>query len=189
MDVWGIGCVFFEVLALFPLFPGKNEMDQINKIHNILGTPSETLQKEFQSKASHMEVNFPHKQGTGFEKMIAHASPLAKDLIAKMLKYNEHQRYSAQQALSHPYFAKEEMRTIKILPTLKSTRNVSKKSVAFPPLIKKPQGLPEKKKNITQRNHFLMMKKKNLYRNLLFGDLQAPKNTFSSLTINFYNNK
>ena len=39
MDVWGIGCVLFEVLALYPLFPGKDETDQIHKIHNIIGTP------------------------------------------------------------------------------------------------------------------------------------------------------
>lgn len=39
MDIWGVGCVFFEVLSLYPLFPGENELDQIHKIHNILGTP------------------------------------------------------------------------------------------------------------------------------------------------------
>ena len=39
MDYWGIGCVFFEVLTLTPLFPGTNELDQVHKIHNILGTP------------------------------------------------------------------------------------------------------------------------------------------------------
>ena len=27
MDVWGVGCVFFEILSLFPLFPGNNELD------------------------------------------------------------------------------------------------------------------------------------------------------------------
>jgi serine/threonine protein kinase len=27
MDLWGVGCVFFEVLCLFPLFPGTNELD------------------------------------------------------------------------------------------------------------------------------------------------------------------
>ena len=43
MDYWGVGCVYFEVLALFPLFPGNNELDQVHKIHNILGTPSDTL--------------------------------------------------------------------------------------------------------------------------------------------------
>lgn len=39
MDIWGVGCVFFEMLSLFPLFPGNNELDQIHRIHNILGTP------------------------------------------------------------------------------------------------------------------------------------------------------
>jgi len=39
MDIWGVGCVLFEILSLFPLFPGDNELDQINKIHNVLGTP------------------------------------------------------------------------------------------------------------------------------------------------------
>ncbi len=39
MDIWGVGCVFFEVLSLYPLFPGENELDQIHKIHNIMGTP------------------------------------------------------------------------------------------------------------------------------------------------------
>ena len=136
MDLWGVGCVFFEILALFPLFPGKNEMDQIHKIHNILGTPSEAIQKSFQSKATHMEIQFPVKQGTGFEKMISHASPLAKDLISKLLKYSEHERYSTQQALNHPYFGNPQS-TLKFLPGLRSTRNASKKSVAFPPLRRK----------------------------------------------------
>lgn len=32
----------------FPLFPGQNEMDQIQKIHNVLGTPSpDLLQSKF----------------------------------------------------------------------------------------------------------------------------------------------
>jgi renal tumor antigen len=39
MDMWGVGCVYFEIVTLFPLFPGDNELDQIAKIHNILGSP------------------------------------------------------------------------------------------------------------------------------------------------------
>ena len=35
-----MGCVMFEVLALFPLFPGSDEADQIARIHKIMGTPS-----------------------------------------------------------------------------------------------------------------------------------------------------
>jgi renal tumor antigen len=47
MDVWGAGCVLFEVLALSPLFPGNNELDQVNKIHNIIGTPAPEILAEF----------------------------------------------------------------------------------------------------------------------------------------------
>ena len=29
MDLWGVGCVFFEITSLYPLFPGTNELDQM----------------------------------------------------------------------------------------------------------------------------------------------------------------
>ena len=47
MDMWGVGCVFFEVISLFPAFPGNDELDQIKRIHNILGTPSAELLNHF----------------------------------------------------------------------------------------------------------------------------------------------
>ncbi|EFJ33619.1 hypothetical protein SELMODRAFT_77240 [Selaginella moellendorffii] len=43
MDMWGVGCVFFEIISLFPLFPGTNELDQIQKIHKVMGTPPQQL--------------------------------------------------------------------------------------------------------------------------------------------------
>jgi renal tumor antigen len=39
MDMWGVGCVIYEVLALHPLFPEKNEQRQIDLIHRVLGMP------------------------------------------------------------------------------------------------------------------------------------------------------
>jgi renal tumor antigen len=47
MDLWGVGCVHFEICSLFPLFPGDNELDQINKIHNILGSPTNEVLNVF----------------------------------------------------------------------------------------------------------------------------------------------
>ena len=74
MDLRGVGCVFFEVLSLFPLFPGTNEVDQVHKIHNILGTPQKELLNRFQQFASHMDFNFPDKEGTGIAKLSPHIS-------------------------------------------------------------------------------------------------------------------
>lgn len=36
MDLFAAGCVWFEVMALFPLFPGQNEMDQVHKFLSLL---------------------------------------------------------------------------------------------------------------------------------------------------------
>jgi len=27
MDIWGVGCVMYEILSLCPLFPGEDELD------------------------------------------------------------------------------------------------------------------------------------------------------------------
>jgi len=104
MDVWGYGCVFFEVLSLFPLFPGNNELDQIHKIHNVLGTPPKELLEKFKKQASHIEFNFPPKEGTGISKLIPHVSPECLDLLEKLLAYNPEERLTSKEAIKHPYF-------------------------------------------------------------------------------------
>mmetsp|Transcript_103958 Transcript_103958/g.238004 ORF Transcript_103958/g.238004 Transcript_103958/m.238004 type:complete len:531 (+) Transcript_103958:100-1692(+) len=104
MDMWGVGCVFFEVMSLFPLFPGTDEVDQIRKIHAIIGTPPQDVLQKFQRNASHMDFNFQPQEGTGFARLIPHASAELQELIVRLLAYNPDDRLSARQALKHPYF-------------------------------------------------------------------------------------
>ena len=59
MDIWGVGCVFFEVLSLFPLFPGNDELDQVHKIHNVLGVPGPRLLDKFKRYPGQISLNFP----------------------------------------------------------------------------------------------------------------------------------
>eukprot|EP00929_Paragymnodinium_shiwhaense_P111623 TRINITY_DN79969_c0_g1_i1.p1 TRINITY_DN79969_c0_g1~~TRINITY_DN79969_c0_g1_i1.p1 ORF type:complete len:551 (+),score=165.83 TRINITY_DN79969_c0_g1_i1:125-1777(+) len=105
MDLFAVGAVSFEIVALFPLFPGQDEMDQILKIHNVLGTPSEELlARKFKRNASHMDFNFPEKKGTGLERLIPHADPEVIELIKKLIKYDPDDRILARQALKDPFF-------------------------------------------------------------------------------------
>mmetsp|Transcript_21045 Transcript_21045/g.33943 ORF Transcript_21045/g.33943 Transcript_21045/m.33943 type:complete len:538 (+) Transcript_21045:77-1690(+) len=105
MDLFAAGCVWFEIVALFPLFPGQTEMDQIQKIHNVLGTPSnELLTKKFKRNASHMDFNFPEKKGRGIETLVPHADPEVVELMKKLIKYDPDERVLARQALKEPYF-------------------------------------------------------------------------------------
>ncbi|XP_068110740.1 MAPK/MAK/MRK overlapping kinase isoform X3 [Hyperolius riggenbachi] len=47
MDIWSAGCVFFEICSFHPLFPGLNELDQISRIHDVLGTPQSAVLRKF----------------------------------------------------------------------------------------------------------------------------------------------
>lgn len=108
MDIWGSGCVFFEMLALFPLFPGINEIDQIQRIHRVLGTPNLKLLKSFQKKSSQnhsIQCNFKPIKGTGIAKLIPHINDInTLNLLNQLLFYNPKRRISANQSLKHRYF-------------------------------------------------------------------------------------
>jgi hypothetical protein len=49
----------------------------------------------FNRLASHMEFNFPKKEGTGVAKLIPNASPEVSDIIVKLLVYNADNRMTA----------------------------------------------------------------------------------------------
>ena len=105
MDLWGAGCVMFEISCLYPLFPGNNEVDQITRIHKVLGTPTgDVLQKLMAKGSSHMNFNFPPQRGVGIPSLLQHVSAETADLIVKLLKYDAAERISAREAMRHPYF-------------------------------------------------------------------------------------
>jgi len=124
MDIWGAGCVMYEVMTLVPLFPGKNELDMIHRIHNILGTPSQKVLDRFKSHASHLDFNFPQKAGSGLEKTLSHVSPDCLDLLKQMLIYDPERRITADQVLQHEYFRElvDQERQTDFYNTLNSAR-------------------------------------------------------------------
>ena len=40
MDMWSVGCILAEMISNRPIFPGRNYLDQISKIQEVLGSPS-----------------------------------------------------------------------------------------------------------------------------------------------------
>ncbi|NWU62106.1 MOK kinase, partial [Pterocles burchelli] len=102
IDMWSAGCVFYEITSFQPLFPGSNELDQISKIHDVVGTPAnKTLNKFKQSR--NVSFGFPFKKGKGIP-LVHNLSPKGFSLLDAMIKYDPDERIAAHQALQHPYF-------------------------------------------------------------------------------------
>ena len=79
-------------------------MDQIHKIHDILGTPHPSVLERFQKLATHMEFDFSAQRGRGIDNLLPNVSRDAVDLIYQLLIYDPNERINAEQALQHPWF-------------------------------------------------------------------------------------
>ncbi|XP_076314579.1 MAPK/MAK/MRK overlapping kinase-like [Tachypleus tridentatus] len=103
MDIWAAGCVFFEILTNKPLFPGSSEMDQIAKIHDVIGSPRPRVLAKLRKRKPPVRVKFPKKTGWVYI-LIPHVSPNARDLLMLLLIYDEEERISTAEALRNPFF-------------------------------------------------------------------------------------
>jgi serine/threonine protein kinase len=48
IDIWAVGCIIAEIITRDPLFQGKSEGDQLFKIFEVLGSPTD---KDFEMLA------------------------------------------------------------------------------------------------------------------------------------------
>jgi renal tumor antigen len=105
VDIWAIGCVMFEALTCRPLFPGKHQLDQLNKIHSVLGTPSRDILTQFQSASdSSVGFSFCQREKQSFRTLLPYVGDNVIDLLEKMIVYDPADRISAKDALEHPAY-------------------------------------------------------------------------------------
>ncbi|KAJ7075116.1 kinase-like domain-containing protein [Mycena belliarum] len=105
IDLWSCGCIFAEMISGIPLFRGKDNNDQLLHIMKILGTPShQQLSKMLKDSPEIVLKDFPPMPKANLAQVIPKASPLALDLLERLLKFDPSERLSAADALSHPYF-------------------------------------------------------------------------------------
>lgn len=102
IDIWSLGCIFFEMLTKMVLFPGDSEIDQLFKIFQILGTPDKTQWAEI-SELPHYKVDFPRWQRRDI-KSLARVSEFGANLLEKMITLDPFKRISALDAMKENYF-------------------------------------------------------------------------------------
>ncbi|XP_034446118.1 cyclin-dependent kinase 11B isoform X1 [Hippoglossus hippoglossus] len=105
VDMWSVGCIFGELLTQKPLFPGKSEIDQINKIFKDLGSPSEKIWPGYNELPAVKKMTFTEYPYNNLRKRFgALLSDQGFDLMNKFLTYCPSKRIVSDEALKHEYF-------------------------------------------------------------------------------------
>ncbi|XP_070168048.1 cyclin-dependent kinase 4 [Polyergus mexicanus] len=106
VDIWSVGCILAELCKLEPLFPGSSEGDQLDRIFQVLGTPS---QQAWPENVSLSWTAFPYRQPKPLGAIIPDLNEHGLDLIRSMLMFDPHSRVTAAQAVRHRYITEEDI--------------------------------------------------------------------------------
>ncbi|XP_037335442.2 cyclin-dependent kinase 11B isoform X10 [Pungitius pungitius] len=105
VDMWSVGCIFGELLTQKPLFPGKSEIDQINKVFKDLGSPSEKIWPGYGELPAVKKMTFTEYPYNHLRKRFgALLSDQGFDLMNKFLTYCPSKRILSDEGLKHEYF-------------------------------------------------------------------------------------
>ncbi|OMJ28377.1 putative cyclin-dependent kinase 9 [Smittium culicis] len=105
IDMWGVGCIAAEMLIKRPLFPGKTDIDQLEQIFKLCGSPTNTnwagwdklpdalLISEFNRYQRSIKEYFKNKFGEAIS-----------DFMENTLQLDPKLRLTALEALDHKIF-------------------------------------------------------------------------------------
>ncbi|KAL0640409.1 hypothetical protein Q9L58_000376 [Maublancomyces gigas] len=131
VDMWSIGCIFGELLLKEPLLQGKNEVDQLSKIFELCGIPTEENWPGFRKLPNAKALNFPRNRLTIGSHLRARFPLLTSsgvDLLSRLLALDPSQRITAEEVLRHPYFKEDpKPKSAEMFPTFPSKAGQEKR--------------------------------------------------------------
>lgn len=117
VDIWAVGAMAVEIATLKPLFPGGNEVDQVWRVCEIMGSPGNWYNKSNQRVGGgewKEGTRLAQKLGFSFPKMAPHPMdsilqtpqwPAAlSQFVTWCLMWDPKNRPTSSQALAHEYF-------------------------------------------------------------------------------------
>lgn len=115
VDMWSVGCIFGELLTREPLLQGKNEADELARIFDLCGVPTDTTWPGFRRLPNARALRLPplssqhHQQST--TTAIRGKFPLLTtagcSLLASLLSLDPDKRPTADEMLDHEYFRQD----------------------------------------------------------------------------------
>uniref|UniRef100_A0A452TUD8 cyclin-dependent kinase n=1 Tax=Ursus maritimus TaxID=29073 RepID=A0A452TUD8_URSMA len=108
IDMWGVGCIFYEMATGRPLFPGYTVEEQLHFIFRILGTPTEETWPGILSNEEFKTYNYPKYRAEalltpGVQSGVFNTPPLPPPPLPSP-QFEGRNRISAEDAMKHPFF-------------------------------------------------------------------------------------
>ncbi|XP_018575483.1 cyclin-dependent kinase 14 isoform X4 [Anoplophora glabripennis] len=107
LDMWGVGCIFVEMITGMAIFPGvRDTYDQLDKIFKVLGTPTE----EDWAGVTRLPGYKLHRIGQYRPRRLGLCWPRLHDVVhgeamaMALLQLDPQKRLGAEEAMTHRYF-------------------------------------------------------------------------------------
>ncbi|ORD94086.1 KIN28 [Enterospora canceri] len=99
-DMWSVGCIMAEMLLRVPLFAAETDIQQLDTICRVLGTP---VDYSYFTKQTEM-IKIKYYPQTSLRGIFTAVSDDALDLLRDLLQFDPGRRISVDDALNHRYF-------------------------------------------------------------------------------------
>ncbi|KAL2067865.1 hypothetical protein VTL71DRAFT_15963 [Oculimacula yallundae] len=103
IDLWGVGCVFGEMLVGKPILSGDSDPNQLKIIFDLMGSPTVENMPDFRSLPGAEGLSIPPHPSTLAQRFKPFGSG-AISLLNELLRLDWKKRVNAIDALKHPYF-------------------------------------------------------------------------------------
>lgn len=106
VDIWSVGCIFAEMTNGRPLIAGTSEVDQLDRIFCLLGTPTVSEYPGIVHLPKYIPDFSPQYQPprNDIGTLVPNLDAIGIDLLSRMLMYDPGRRISAEDALVHDFF-------------------------------------------------------------------------------------
>ena len=105
IDIWAVGCIFYEMACGRPLFAGTKVDEELYLIFKCLGTPTEETLPGVTSNTEFQGLRLPHYNGESLNHLAPRLDPNGIDLLEQFLRFNPVSRISAHDAMMHRFFS------------------------------------------------------------------------------------
>jgi serine/threonine protein kinase len=103
-DIWSAGAVIAELFALKPMFPGANDIDQMFRVFQVMGSPTVECWPGVDLLPDFNKVSFPDLCALDFSLLIPHLRGVDVAFLKTMLVLDPAQRSAAADISSCDYF-------------------------------------------------------------------------------------